>query len=251
MPTPIIGITTFRQLNKYGLPMICLMESYVQAIVQAGGAPFLIPLGLPEELLKEMINKVDGLLFTGGGDIDPNLYGGEAHPKVDQVDEDRDRMEMQAIKDSMRARKPFLGICRGLQLVNVAAGGALYTHITDQYPDALEHCYYPDWPRAHIAHEVNIKANSRLAQALGTKEVRVNSQHHQGISKLAPGLEANAFAPDGLIEGIEIPNYPFGLAVQWHPEWLRDQQPMRALFAAFIQAARLKHEAQNALDLSA
>jgi putative glutamine amidotransferase len=250
MSTPMIGITTFRQQNKYGLPMICLMESYVQAVVQAGGAPFLIPLGLPEDLLKEMVAKVDGMLFTGGGDIDPALYGGEAHEKVDQIDADRDRIEMQAIKESLRVRKPFLGICRGLQLVNVAAGGGLHTHISDQHPNALEHCYYPEWPRAYLAHEISLKEGSRLAQVMGVQQAQVNSQHHQGISVLGRGLEANAFAPDGLIEGIEIPNYPFGMAVQWHPEWLQDQQPMRALFASFVQAAQRKHEAQGTLDLS-
>jgi putative glutamine amidotransferase len=250
MPAPLIGITTSRQNNKYGQPQIYIMEPYVQAVVKAGGAPFLIPLGLPEDLLKEMIGKMAGVLLTGGGDIHPEVYGGELHPSVDGIDEDRDRIEFQVIKETLRARKPFLGICRGLQLINVAAGGSLFTHISDQFPQALEHCYYPDWPRNYLAHSVRVQPKSRLSEVLGVNEVQVNSQHHQGIRDLAQTLEATAFSPDGLIEGVEMPRYPFGLAVQWHPEWLQDQAPMRSLFAAFIQAAQMKHDAQNAIDIA-
>jgi putative glutamine amidotransferase len=250
MPAPLIGITTDRQLNAFGQPQIYIMEPYVKSVIQAGGAPVLIPLGLPDEMLKEILGKVAGVLLTGGGDIHPELYGGEPHPRVAGIDEDRDRIEIQTIKEILRVRKPFLGICRGLQLVNVAAGGTLYTHISDQHPQAIEHYYYPNWPREHIAHSVEVKPESRLAKVLGGSQAAVNSQHHQGIEKLAPGLEATAHAPDGLVEAVEMPHYPFGLAVQWHPEWLQDQAPMRSLFAAFVKAAQLKQETHNGLEIS-
>jgi putative glutamine amidotransferase len=249
MPAPLIGITTSRMDHSQGHSMVVLAEAYVQSIIDAGGAPFLIPLGLPEEMLKDILKKVDGILFTGGGDIHPEMYGGQTHPSVSLVDEDRDRIELHLFQDTVQARKPLFGICRGLQIMNVASGGSLFTHILDQHPGALQHSYYPDWPRTYIAHEVTITENSRLAQAIGQTDVQVNSLHHQGICQLAPGLVATAFAPDGLVEGVEIPDYPFGLGVQWHPEWLQNQPAMRALFRAFVEAARMKHSAENAMHI--
>jgi putative glutamine amidotransferase len=250
MSAPLIGITTSRQYNQRGHPQIYVTEPYVQSVVAAGGMPFLIPLGLPNDLLKDMISKMAGILLTGGGDIKPEIYGGEPHPRVDDIDDDRDRVEFQVINETLRLRKPFLGICRGLQLVNVAAGGTLYTHILDQHPEAIEHSYYPDWPRDYIAHPVRVLPKSRLAEILASTHVQVNSQHHQGIRQLAPGLEATAFSPDGLIEGVEMTRYPFGLAVQWHPEWLQSQPEMRSLFAAFVQASQMKQDAASASDIS-
>jgi putative glutamine amidotransferase len=249
MPAPLIGITTSRTLNDKGQPMISLMETYVRSVLGVGGLPLLIPLGLPAEFLKQLLDQLDGILFTGGGDIHPEIYGGVQHPRVDTVDEDRDRVELELFKETRRARKPFLGICRGIQLINVASGGTLYEHILDQHPQAIEHYYYPDWPREYLSHTVEVAEGSRLAEALGQTVVEVNSQHHQGIRQLAKDFKATAFAPDGIIEGLELPGYPFGIAVQWHPEWLQHMAPMRGLFNAFVNAARLKHDASGGMDL--
>jgi putative glutamine amidotransferase len=156
---------------------------------------------------------------------------------VSSVDGDRDRVEIELLKGAVQRGLPFLGVCRGLQLVNVALGGGLYEDLLDQRPGSHRHDYFPEQPRDYLAHPVQVEPDSRLAQAAGEGELVVNSMHHQGIRGLAPGLRATACAPDGLIEAIELPEVPFGLAVQWHPECLLDQAPNRRLFQAFVQAA--------------
>ena len=134
--------------------------------------------------------------------------------------------------------KPFLGICRGIQVINVALGGSLFTDIDDQLSNPLRHDWYPNVPRNYLAHPVTFVSDSRLAQILDGDVFEVNSLHHQGLERLAPGLRAVACAPDQLVEAVEIPGHPFGFGVQWHPEWLQEHQPQRQLFQALTQAAR-------------
>ncbi len=236
MKTPLIGITTYRTTNQYDNPILALGENYVQSVSRAGGLPVLIPLGLPGDQINWLLSRVDGIVFSGGGDVEPSEYGMELSPKVDSVDLDRDRVEIQLVRASVSDGVPFLGICRGLQVINVALGGTLYQHIADEHPQALKHNYYPDWPRDHLGHSVRVDNDSRLAKILATKGIETNSLHHQGILSLAPNLKPTAWAPDGLIESIELPDHPFGLAVQWHPEWMPDSAPMQALFRAFVEA---------------
>jgi putative glutamine amidotransferase len=132
---------------------------------------------------------------------------------------------------------PLLGICRGLQVINVALGGELYEDIMDQRPGSLCHQSPDDLPRDHPAHSVRIESGSRLHGILGVDETLVNSLHHQGISQLGAGLKATAFAPDGIIEAFELTGYPYGVAVQWHPEWMQAHPSMRTLFRSFVQSA--------------
>lgn len=237
MKTPLIGITTYRTANQAGNPILALGEHYVQALAQAGALPVMVPLGLPAEQLDGLLARLDGILFSGGGDVDPDIYGMDSAPQVNGIDPDRDRVEIRLVKKANSQGLPFLGICRGLQVINVALGGTLYTHIADQHPQALKHDYYPDWPREHLPHTVRVAPDSRLTAILGATDPGVNSLHHQGIRGLAPGLQPIAWAPDGLVEAFELPEHPFGLAVQWHPEWLTAHPPMRALFRAFVEAA--------------
>ncbi len=238
MHAPLIGITTYQSTNKYGHSITGIGQYYIQAVSQAGGLPVLIPSSLPEDQLAILIARLDGIIFSGGGDVDPAAYGAESTPEVKLVNPERDRTEFQMVRDAIDTGLPFLGICRGIQVINVALGGTLYTHIIDQHPQGLEHAYYPDWPRDHLAHSVRVKKDSRLAKILGGDEVQTNSLHHQGIRILSPELRPTAWAPDELIEAVELPNHPFGLGVQWHPEWLTAHAPMRALFIAFVEAAR-------------
>lgn len=238
MSGPLIGLSTSRQINSYNYPVLYAAEAYVQAITQAGACPILIPLGLPEANLRELVSRLDGIVFTGGGDVHPKFYSADQNPLIDSIDEDRDRVEIQLLQDSMQRSLPFLGICRGLQVINVALGGNLYADITNQRPKSLRHSYFPEKPRDYLAHTVEIQSGSRLSRILETDLVKVNSLHHQGIEILAPGLQATAYAPDGIIEAFEVPGYPFGLAVQWHPEWLTEHPEMRALFRAFVSAAQ-------------
>jgi putative glutamine amidotransferase len=233
----LIGITSSRTSKLYGFPTFTLTEAYVDAIMQAGAAPVLIPLGLPEEALERLTARLDGILFSGGGDVHPARYGGEPHPMVDFVDEDRDRVELWLVRHALAQRMPVLGICRGLQVINVAMGGTLYEHIADQHPNPIRHDYFDGLPRDHLAHPVQIEEGSRLAQILEQPMQQVNSLHHQGIRRLANGLHPTAYAPDGLIEGFELPDYPYALAVQWHPEWLQAYEPMRRLFGTFVEAS--------------
>ncbi len=237
MSAPLIGLITYRLDSGYGFPVFALAEKYVEALKQVGALPVLIPLGLPEEALRDLLPRLDGVLFTGGGDIAIHRFGGETHERVENVDEDRDRIELQLMQDLLQSDMPLLGICRGIQVINVAMGGTLYTHIEDQHSGAIKHDYTPDYPRDQLSHTVTVDEGSRLAEILGEVEVEVNSMHHQGIKEVADGLQVTAHSPDGLVEGVEIPGSVFRLAVQWHPEWLPDHAPMRDLFAAFVRAA--------------
>ena len=237
MPYPVIGVTTMRRKNSAGMTLASLAEAYVDALTQAGACPVLIPNALPEAALDELLPRLDGVLFTGGGDIETTYYQEQAHPKVSGVEPDRDRLEIILLKKVVQESKPFLGICRGLQLINVGLGGSLYADIADQVPGAAKHDYYPDWKRDHLAHPVEMDQGSYLADILGGSVVEVNSLHHQAVHQLAPGLVATASSPDGIVEAVELPDHPFGLAVQWHPEWLTTHTAMRALFKAFSDAA--------------
>jgi putative glutamine amidotransferase len=235
MQPALIGITSFKTQNIYGYPMNAVMSAYIQAVARAGGLPLLIPLGLEEAAYQALFARLDGILFTGGGDIQPDLYGGQEHSKVGDVDADRDRVELWLAKQVVEQDKPFLGICRGFQVLNVALGGSLYEDILDQKEGALKHDYYPDLPRNLLAHGVEIAEGSRLANILGLTSTQVNSLHHQGVRQLASRLSATAHAPDGMLEAYELPAHRFGLAVQWHPEWLQEHEPMRKLFSAFVE----------------
>ncbi len=234
---PIIGITTNHGSNPFGQPIIWLMQAYVDAILQAGGAPVLIPSGVAENGWQSLYAHLDGILFTGGGDIAPEQFSGEPHPRIDEVDLLRDSVELSLLHSAAEGGKPFLGICRGCQLVNVGLGGTLYTHLPDQLPHALDHSY-PGNMRTVLVHEVKIDEGTHIADVLGEPIIKVNSHHHQGLKQIAPGLRAAGNAPDGLVEAVELSGHPFGLAVQWHPEWLTDQKPTRNLFKAFIRAAQ-------------
>jgi len=235
---PVIGVTTYRNQNPLGFSQCSLAEAYIQALALTGASPILIPLGLSQPALDAIVRRLDGILFSGGGDIEPERYGSLPHTKVDGIDIDRDQIELHLLKNVINKSMPFFGICRGLQVINVALGGSLYEDLLDQRPNTIRHQFVLGMPRDFLAHTVQIEPESRLASILQLSETKVNSLHHQGIHKVAPGLKITATAPDGVIEGIELPDYPFGLAVQWHPEWLQTNPAMQALFRAFVNAAR-------------
>ena len=236
MHRPLIGITARHDITSEKLRSVMLLQAYVTAIIDAGGAPILIPPELPEDGWRVMLDRLDGVLFSGGADIGLEHFNGEPHPTV-EVNPVRDELELPLLRAAVDADKPTLGICRGFQVMNVALGGSLYTHIIDQLPNALEHQWYSLQPRTYLAHPVRVEEGTRLAEILGAPLLDVNSLHHQGIKDLAPGLKPTAYAPDGLIEGIELPDRKFAMAVQWHPEWMTSHEEMRRLFARFVEAA--------------
>ena len=237
MTYPVIGVTTMRRENQVGMRLSSLAEAYVEALSQAETCPVLIPNLVPEAALDNLLSRLDGVLFTGGGDIMTSYYQDADHPKVSGVEADRDRLELLILERVVNDGKPFLGICRGLQLINVGLGGTLYADIADQVPGAARHDCYPDWERDYLAHSVEVGQGTRLAGILGEGMVEVNSLHHQAIRELAPDLVATAYSPDGIVEAVEMPDHPYGIAVQWHPEWLTAHNAMRALFADFAGAA--------------
>lgn len=237
MTKPIIGVTASRIHNRQGIPLNSVMEAYVRAVTAAGGIPVLLPPIDPVETVETLLSRLDGILFTGGGDIDPKFYNGSDDDTLDSMDLERDIFELALCQSSVEAKKPIFGICRGLQLINVALGGTLYEDVLKQMPRGQKHSFGKEQPRDYLAHEVNLVEGSRLYQILGKTELLVNSLHHQGIRSLAPDLRPTAYAPDGLIEGIELTGHPFGVAVQWHPEWLLEHPPMRSLFQAFVDAS--------------
>ena len=236
-PQPLIGLTSGLTRNKSGAPVCQVGQAYVTAIQKAGGIPVMIPLGSGTDSLKALLLRLDGLLFTGGGDIDPQHFNGEPHAKVYGISPERDALEFFLIEAALVAGKPLLAICRGIQVLNVACGGSLYTHIQDQIEQSLKHDWFPKFPRDKLAHTVSLVCESKLQEIFGDSDIRVNSLHHQGISQVGQGLKATAFAPDGLVEGLEVEGADFALGVQWHPECLPEDVGMQNLFKAFVAAS--------------
>ncbi|WP_420641266.1 gamma-glutamyl-gamma-aminobutyrate hydrolase family protein [Candidatus Leptofilum sp.] len=237
---PLIGCTTYRKISHQTPPinLLGLMPAYLEAIVAAGGVPVMIPLGLADNDLREIIQQMDGILLPGGGDIQPAAYHGNGHPTVIDVDEDRDRVEITVARTAVAQQKPLLAICRGMQVLNVALGGSLWEDVELLMPQAMHHEYVNSHPRNHLAHNVTIEPDSLLARQLERTETAVNSLHHQGVRQLADALRATAVAPDGLIEGVEVIEHPYAVGVQWHPENLIHNVPhMLGLFQGLVEAA--------------
>jgi putative glutamine amidotransferase len=245
MPSrPVIGLTTYRKLADQNPPieLFGIMPSYVEAVTAAGGIPFLIPLGLPEEDLAVLLGRVDALLLPGGGDIEPSLYCSDMDATMWGVDSDRDRVEFFMVRTAVAQQKPMLAICRGLQVMNVALGGTLWCDIKSYKSEAIKHDYYRVHPRNYLSHTVEIEADSLVGRRLGKSQSWVNSLHHQGIRELAPVLRPAAYAPDGLIEAVELPDHPFAVGVQWHPENLiADDPTMLSLFTGLVETAASKN----------
>jgi putative glutamine amidotransferase len=236
MSKPLIGITTRNGKDADGHPLTALQHSYINAIVQAGGMPILIPSMLPEEDFTGLYSLLAGILFTGGGDVSLEYFNGSSHPRIGEVDKMRDTTEITLMRAAVNDGKPLLGICRGAQVMNVALGGTLYTHIHDQVKGALDHDYPGDLRRI-LVHSVNVDETTHSAEIFGETLLNVNSLHHQGLKDIAPNLRVAGHAPDGLVEVVEIPDHPYAVAVQWHPEWLTDQPAMQRLFRSFVDAS--------------
>lgn len=237
MAAPLIGVTSNYTAQDGKPGQFAVSEKYTQAVQGAGGLPVLIPLGLSAEMLQDLFDRLDGLLLTGGADIAPDRFGGVFHPRVYGVNPARDDLEIHLVQMAAGQGLPFLGICRGIQVINVALGGTLYTDLADQLGRTLRHDQYPDIPADYLAHPVTVEPGTRLEAILTDETVLVNSLHHQGVEQVAPPLQVAARAPDGLIEAVELPDHPFGLGVQWHPEWLQEHELHRRLFRSLVAAA--------------
>ena len=242
---PVIGITTTNLKALPGIPAgvpdsWVMSQRFIFAPTMAGGVPWLIPLLEHEEDLRPIYERLDGILIPGGADVDPSMYGEARHEKCEVSDSPRDRVELQLIRWALEDGKPVLGICRGIQLINLAAGGTLYQDLGAQLAGSSKHDYFPGqgFARDQLTHDVVIEEGSKLASIYGAGRLRVNSMHHQAVKDLAPGLVTTAVAPDGVVEALESSDEQFVLGVQWHPESLTDRDPrMHRLLSGFVQAA--------------
>jgi putative glutamine amidotransferase len=225
---PLIGITVGPR--EAGSPFLQTRSTYTRAIEVAGGLPVLIP-PLEAPALVALLERLDGLVFPGGADVDPAAYGQAREPKTDVVEE-LDRLELAVARWAIHADVPTLGICRGQQLLNVAMGGSLIQHVDDHRQPG---------DRAVLTQPLTLAAGSRLAALFGSTEVEVNTMHHQAVKDVADGLQAVAWSADGTIEGLESDVHPWLLMVQYHPEELvAFHEPSQRLFGAFIDACKAR-----------
>jgi putative glutamine amidotransferase len=236
---PTIGITCITIQTDQRPPRLGQNSTYVNAVIRAGAAPLLIPHVADGALLRSLYNVLDGLLLTGGEDIDPVHFGETHHEKCGAICPERDETELALTRWAMEEDKPLLAICRGIQVLNVALGGSLYQDIQAQVPGAERHDWYPGFPRDRRSHSLDIAPQTRLGQISGPTSLAVNSLHHQSVKDLAPGLVVVARAVDGIVEAVEAPDHPFAIGVQWHPEELAsgDVRAQR-LFDALVEASR-------------
>ncbi|MFB4160891.1 gamma-glutamyl-gamma-aminobutyrate hydrolase family protein [Geomicrobium sp. JSM 1781026] len=233
MEKPIIGITS--SIKEDGTHMIS--KDNIRSIVDHGGVPFILPNVTLDGAAALMSDKLDGLLVTGGGDIDPTLFGEEPHPSLGTIHPDRDTFEMRIIEEFLKRDLPILSICRGCQVVNIAAGGDMYQDIYAQKDEELLQ-HQQKAPRFHTSHYIDVVQNTKLAELSGSTRYRVNSYHHQAVREIAPGFRVSATSSDGVIEAFESDAHRFVLNVQWHPENLSEDVYANRLFAAFIEATK-------------
>lgn len=229
----MIGITP--RLSDQTTGLITVTQTYLDAIHEAGALPVLLPLINDQELYEEMLSRIDGLLLSGGTDIEPSLYGEEKLPACGNNLPLRDQEEFYLCRRAVEMDLPVLAICRGIQVLNCALGGTLYQDIPTQYSRQVNHLR-PDALTEQI-HSVTLEKDSKLDQIIGKTQVQVNSCHHQGIKTPGAGLRVTARAEDGLTEGVELPEKRFVVGVQWHPEAIIHSNPeAQAIFKAFVQA---------------
>lgn len=249
---PIIGITSRASIDEaWCPPLVGVRKGYIDAVVEAGGLPVLLPPIADAKTLRGLFEAVHGVLLTGGVDVAPELYGEAPIPELGEVHADRDAAELPLARWAAAEGKPILGICRGLQVLNVALGGTLFQDIPAQHPGPIDHAISIKHERwHHLDHGLILSRDSYLAELLETTELGVNSLHHQAIKDIAPGLVAVGHAPDGVVEAIEGTGTGLVIGVQCHPEelWQSVNTRWRNLFRAFIDAAAARGIANSQLE---
>ena len=230
---PVIGVTRCSRL-----------DDYISSVERSGARARVLEVS---ESPRAVLERIDGVLLTGGGDVDPGLYGEDRHKSVEDAEPGRDEFEIDLARRAMDTDVPLLAICRGAQVLNVAAGGTLVQDIPTAVTTELSHKLTE--PKDCVAHEIQVATDSRLHAALGSAvtascSCRVNSRHHQSVGTLGANLKASATAPDGVVEGIEVPEATFCLGVQWHPENFWRTGEFKPLFDAFVAAARERMESK-------
>lgn len=249
---PIIAVTTTSYTGaEYRTPQIMLGSPYLAAVQSVGGTPLLITPAHGEKERQQLLELCDGLMLSGGEDVDPSLYGQQPHRKLGTVNRDRDEMEIAVFQLARERGIPILAVCRGFQLMNVALGGTLFQDLPSQRHHGIIH--EQDAPITDRWHGATVQPGSCLASIFGVTELDINSFHHQGIDRLADELTPTVWAEDDLIEGAEMKDRSWVLGVQWHPERGEAEipgdrrHPDKRLFWAFVQAARAFREERLAV----
>lgn len=231
MRRPKIAVMPLYDFDK---DSIWMLPGYLNGIEKAGGLPVILPLSDDASLLKQIVDEYDGFLFTGGQDVDPTIYGHKRLSVCDEICRIRDRMESYIIPRIVFYNKPLLGICRGLQILNVVLGGTLYQDLPTQLGTSVLHSQKKPYNRG--AHKVTINRGTKLYDILEVDTLNVNSMHHQGVCEIAPEAVVGAVSSDGLVEAIELPNKAMVIGVQWHPEYLtKEDSPSKKLFWALVK----------------
>lgn len=237
---PLIGLT----MSLEGEKKQCLNRSYSDAVLQAGGIPLLIPYIVDDQTIRQLSLKLDGLILTGGGDIDPTLFDEEPNQNLGEIVPDRDDMEIALIEQFMVQDKPIFGICRGCQILNIALGGDMYQDIYSQKQTMLQHSQRA--PRGHASHTITIVENTLLHSIYGKGMAKVNSFHHQAVRNVKPNFQISAVAKDGIIEAFESSQHDFVVGVQWHPEeMVQNDADTIQLFQAFVYACIRRKDRQD------
>ena len=236
MSHPLIGITCS---EDYSSDNFMVRNYYFKATEACGGVPVILPSLTEKFSLEKVYSLLDGLILSGGADVDPIYFGEEPIKGVGKITPLRDQFEINLAVKFFEMKKPILAICRGIQVLNIALGGTIYQDINSQVPNCLKHDQ--EAPKWHATHRVLIDSHSKLGKILGAFDYRVNSFHHQAVRQPAPGFMVSAWAEDGVVEGIEAFEHPFAIGVQWHPEcnWHLDQASRR-LFQSLVTSCKLK-----------
>lgn len=230
---PVIGLVPLVDVERESLWML---PGYERMLIEAGAVPLMLPLTHRPDVLGRALDACDALLVTGGQDVTPARYGQPTRPCCKETNANRDAMELALLADALARDMPVLGICRGIQALNVHLGGTLYQDLPTEHPSLVTHSMNAPYDR--VAHEVDVAEGGMLAQIVGAGEMGVNSCHHQAICDVAPGLRVEAVAPDGVVEAVSSPDATFLLGVQWHPEMsFRTSSESRRIAAAFVAAA--------------
>jgi putative glutamine amidotransferase len=241
---PLIALTVGEIINaRYPWTPISQGQThtYIDAVLRAGGVPFLVPLIDDENKLRQLYEISDGLLFCGGNDIGPRHYGMESSDLTEGISPARDKQELAMLSWALADNKSVFGICRGMQLINVALKGSLHQDIAAKLPSADDHLASANQEDfRHIAHSLSVKPDSRLAKILGSQQIKTNSLHHQSVDKLGSGLIVTAQSEDGVVEALELPSKKFVLGIQSHPEALeaKIEPQWRKLFKAFVDSTK-------------
>lgn len=234
---PLVGVTPDMEAEGESSRFV-VKTAYAEAVLRAGGLPLVLPVSHDASVVEAYLDRVSAVVVTGGAfDVPPEAYGEAPREGLGPLKPARTAFETMVLQSALRRKLPLLGICGGMQLLNVVLGGTLYQDLRRDFPAAKEHEQRN--ARSQPSHPVEVRDGSVLAEVLGRGQLMVNSTHHQAVSKLAPGVTLSAAAPDGVVEAIESTEHPFALGVQWHPELLLQSMPLQlGLYRALVQKAR-------------